>query len=68
MNTQIFLDDLDYSSLKQSLEFALCRRVSNESFSSYYHNMSYFVPNELLNEKWQTINYVTKLLVNDFVD
>lgn len=66
MTTEIFLDDLDYSSLKQSVEFALCRRIKDSQFSDYYLHMSYFVPNDIVADKWKTIKFVTDLLIKDF--
>lgn len=66
MTTEIHLTDIDYSSLKQALEYAACKRIDNETFGDLYHNMSYFIPTEILNDKWKTIYFVVDLLQNDY--
>jgi hypothetical protein len=66
MTTELFLTDIDYSSLKQALDYAACKIVDPIAFADLYHNMSYFVPNDILGDKWQTIYFVVDLLQNDY--
>ena len=65
MKTEIFLTDIDYSSLKQALDYAACKIIDNDTFSDLYYNMSYFVPTDIINDKWKTIEFVVDLLQND---
>ena len=67
MTREIYLDELNYSDLKQATEFQACQRITNEVFSDYYHNISYFVPTEIT-DKWSVINYVAKLLSKDLAN
>ena len=65
MTTEIFLNQFDYSDIKQSVEYKIFRRLTNDEFAPYWHNVSYFVPVEITSDKWQTIHFLTKLLAND---
>ena len=66
MKKEVYLNDIDYGDLKQVLEYAACKRIDDETFNDLYFNMSYFVPTEILNDKWKTINFVVDLLQNDY--
>ena len=64
MTTQeLFLNDLDYSTLKQSVEYSICKRIDNDIFSDFYHNVSYFVPVDM--DKVSVMRFVTNLLIKD---
>jgi hypothetical protein len=67
MRQEIYLDEINYSELKQATEIQACQRITNEVFADYYHNVSYFVPTDIT-DKWSVINYVAKLLAKDLAD
>ena len=68
MTTEIFLDQFEYPDIKQSVEYKIFRRLTNDEFAPYWHNVSYFVPVEITSDKWQTIDFLTNLLANELTN
>ena len=66
MKTQIYLNDFNYLDIKQSLDFANCSKVDDGVFRDMYHNLSYFVPNDICNDKWKTIQYLVDMVIHDY--
>jgi hypothetical protein len=66
MTTEIYLTDINYSDLKQSIEYANCRKIDTETFNDMYHELSYYVPNDILGDKWKLIQYITDMVINDY--
>ena len=66
MKVETYLTDIDYSSLKQALEYSACKKIDDETFNDLYYNMSYFVPTEIINDKYKTIYFIVDLLQNDY--
>ncbi len=66
MTTEIYLTDINYSDLKQSLEYANCRKIDTETFNEMYYELSYDVPNDILGDKWKLIQYITDMVINDY--
>ena len=66
MTTEIYLNDLNYSDLKQALDFAACTVVDTDWFRDMYHNLSYFVPNDICDDKWKCIHFVVDMIIHDY--
>ena len=66
MKTEIFLTDINYADLKQYLDYANCSVVNDDLFRDLYFNSSYFVPNDILGDKWKVIQFITDMLISDY--
>ena len=64
--TEIFLDEINFSDLKQAFDMKLCSVSDLTIFSDIYHNISYYVPSDVASDKWSTIYFVVDLMLNDY--